>query len=486
VIKLFDAYQTGLYKHIPDYLDDPDKSRQILEISRRLAFHALTEITDQLHTAADHEEDLDPTYFDVATGALNQDGFEAALDYQLSKMPDTTFAILMVQLDYGSHSTNALMRTLPEVARRLNQVTREGDLMARLSSRRWVLGLQQVNDGDFAFLAASNVMRQFNEDMTLAGQNTRVKSYIGIALGNAHGKDSKTLLQAASTALNWANNSIEGYKLYDPEIVAELDRIDAIAPHFTKALFDNTLQLYYQPQFSMASGHIVGLEALLRWAREDGFVPIPLMFSVIERNDLIQPFTQWLINTAFRNLAEFIEASVDTTISINLLPQNFVAPDFCDVIAQALEVWGVPPEKIVLELTEGTMLNNTEQTMDTMKKLTEMGLKLSIDDFGTGYSSLAYLSRMPIREIKIDQSFIRNMLQSKEHLAIVRTIMELANNFDMFVVAKGVETQAAAVSLAELGCDTIQGYLFSHPKSIEDLMAWQQDDPEFIWRKTIH
>jgi diguanylate cyclase len=169
-------------------------------------------------------------------------------------------------------------------------------------------------------------------------------------------------------------------------------------------------------------------------------------------------------------------------LSINILPENLLDKNFSDFLASVLSLWKVPKGSLVIEITEGSLVEGAEETLSALKRISELGIKISMDDFGTGYSSLSYLSRLPINELKIDQAFVRTMLSSPREAALVRTVIELGNNFDLDLVAEGVETEEVALRLAEMGCDVIQGYWISKPKPAAQLLDWFNHDDLNMWQ----
>ena len=239
------------------------------------------------------------------------------------------------------------------------------------------------------------------------------------------------------------------------------------------ALRENDLMLYYQPQLSLQTGMVQGAEALLRWRNVRGeFVPPNIIVDVAERSGLMTELTRWILNTALRHSAEMRVQGIDITLSVNLAAQDLVSPEFVEITDQTLRTWGVPPEKLVLEITEGSMISEVDKVHAVLTRLKEIGVEISVDDFGTGYSSLAYLKRLPLDELKIDQVFVKQMLKDRQDERIVRTIIDLAHNLQLRVVAEGVEDEATLLVLKKLHCDVAQGYCLSKPKPLEEFCAW--------------
>ncbi|MDP2246904.1 MAG: GGDEF domain-containing phosphodiesterase [Nitrosomonadales bacterium] len=483
LVALFDRYLECMGRRIPSVLEDQKQARIALESLRRLAFALMQKILANQKKPSMQPERKPSRKSDVIfENVMSQDQFVFASN-QLLLSPETrNIAILAVQFDFGMHSNNAVQPVLTEIAARLNQIARTHDFVTHISTRRWALCLQHIDNLAIAMLAIDKLMEQFKQPFVINGIDTVVRPQIGVALSKNISKDADFLLHAALKVSAIATRHPHHYQVYDPELDAEAKRMDRLSIQLKKALFDNELELYYQPKYSLKGSKIVGLEALLRWQADEGLVPIPLIFNLIERDGLLNQFTQWLLQTAFRHLIDFLHRGMDISLSVNILPQNLNEPDFSTSLANMLNIWKVPRDRLTIEITEGSLLDDTEETIDALKQIREMGLRISMDDFGTGYSSLSYLSRLPIHEIKIDQAFVKNMFASERDEAIVRTIIELGNNFRLDFVAEGVEDEATAEKLAALGCDILQGFWISKPISHSELMAWFENDKTNVWQ----
>ena len=232
------------------------------------------------------------------------------------------------------------------------------------------------------------------------------------------------------------------------------------------------LQVYYQAQIELSTGKVLGAEALARWLDPDtGMVP-PLEFiPVAEESGLIRPFTNWLVVQCMRECARWRQMGLGLDVSINVSARNLLDPELLTVLQHSLDESGLTPECINLEITESCFIESPERAMEAIGRMHEMGFKLSIDDFGTGYSSLSYLKNLPIDELKIDQSFVRKLLESKGDQSIVSSTIDLAHNFNLMVVAEGIEDQATADWLRARGCDVGQGYCFARPVPADDFLA---------------
>lgn len=475
LITVFDFFMSCIARRIHRVFNDPNQCRIALEALRRLSFNIMFKVLDNTENNLDENP--------VFSRVLQHQQFVTKYNALFKKTPNLSLCILAIQFDFGADDINTAHNILPEVIERLTNVIREKDAIVQISTRRWALCLDNVSDVNLATLAASKLRKQFASPFQTSKKINIVIPYIGIAISNSELNEAAALLQAALVASVMPASHPLGYQLYDAELDAEKKRLDILSIKLKKALFDNELELFYQPKYSISEKKIVGLEALLRWKLEDGYVHIPSIFTLIERDGLLEQFTTWLFQTSFRQLAEFIKCGMDIKMSVNILPQNLIQSEFSSLLSNMLSVWKVPRDRVIIEVTEGSMLADAEQTIEALQQIRDMGLKISMDDFGTGYSSLSYLSRLPINELKIDQAFVRNMFTSPRDEAIVRTIIEMGTNFELDFVAEGVETAKDAAHLSSMGCDIIQGYWISKPLNAKELIYWFNHDDKNQWKR---
>lgn len=484
LLSLFDQYLGCMAIRIPSLVQNAEQAHIAMECLRKLAFDLLQKIlAKQSVLPANLQRKLSRKTDAVFEHAMPQEQFILTCNQLLSAERTNDFAILAIQFDFGIHSNNAIQPALTEIALKLRQMMGPDDLLAHISARRWAICLQHVSDLAPAIGRVEKLQLQFNKPITINNIATLVNAYVGIALSNRVQKDADFLLQSAFNVSTMPSHHRERYQIYDPELDAESKRLDYLSAKLRDALANNTLELYYQPKYSNKTNKIIGLETLLRWRNGEDNVPIPLIFQLIERDNLLRPFTTWLLESTFKHLLDFLQRGIDIQLSVNILPQNLNEPDFISMLSELLKLWKIPRDRITIEITEGSLLQDAIETIEVLQEIRKMGLKVSLDDFGTGYSSLSYLSRLPINEIKIDQAFVRNMFMSDRDLAIVRTVIELGNNFHLDLVAEGVEDSATAEKLAALGCDTLQGFWISKPVSYAELISWFESDIKHIWQR---
>jgi diguanylate cyclase (GGDEF)-like protein len=418
--------------------------------------------------------------YDSGTDLPNATLVEALLDKAIdaARAREGRLALIRLQLSPshrflgmpGYPSYEALMR---QVAARLASIMRGNDILGRLSKDEFAIALPDLKSEGFAMLAAHKVLRTLEPRFALENLEITVNSTLGVALYPAHAQDAKSMLRVAEVARVQARSSPENYLIYHEDFDSG-DRLQtSLELDLRTALRENDLLLYFQPQLDLHTAAVTSCEALLRWKKPNGeFVPPNLIVSVAEQCGLIQDLTQWVVKTALRQAADMRKHGIDIVVGVNLSAENLLESEFTQSIDQQLRTWGVPANRLLLEITEGSMVRDMDKVLVLLERLKLLGVKLSIDDFGQGYSCLAYLPQLPIHELKIDKAFVQDMLKKRAADSIVRSIIELAHNLDHEVVAEGVEDAATLAALKERGCDKIQGYFISRPIPHEAFKQW--------------
>ena len=381
--------------------------------------------------------------------------------------PDTQLAVLFIKLECMA-KMDALMgygagdQLSSQAAQRLREILRESDILGQLSRDEfWIILPNIFGDGQ-VILAANKIQSVLDVPFEIDGRQIFSLPRIGASLLPEHGNVAENLLKRSKAAAQEANVRNEAFMFYDSAFeLANRQQFD-LANALRNALAENDLSLWHQPQVDLKTGLIVASEALLRWQHlAKGPVSPSHLVSVAENSGLITLLTQWVLNTALRQLATYQNAGLDITMGINFSALNLLESELPEYVDQALRTWNVHPSQIMVEITESAVIRDQTKSLKTLRALKEIGVKLSLDDFGTGYSSLSHVRLLPLDELKIDLAFVKNMLQVKADEKIVRSIIDLGHNFDLKVVAEGVEDKATADTLREMGCDRIQGYLVS-------------------------
>ncbi len=369
--------------------------------------------------------------------------------------------------DALGHETGDLL--LRELGARLGRELDASDTLARLGGDEFGILLPARSLED-AQLVAARIHTALETPFPLQGLALEVAASVGIAAYPQHGEDAHTLRQHADVAMYAAKRAHAGTAVYD----AEQDTNDAerlaLAGELRRALENEELVVYFQPKAELASGRILGAEALVRWQHpERGFIPPSEFVPIAERTGLIKPLTRYVLAAALGQCDAWNAAGVDLHVAVNLTIPDLLDLELPDRVAALLADAGVPAEHLELEITESTILADPARVRQVLDRLNEMGVRLAIDDFGTGYSSLAYLKDLPVQTIKIDRSFVLGMCENADDATIVRSTIDLGRNLGLDVVAEGVESQEIWDSLRSQGCSLAQGYLIGRPMPADAL-----------------
>ena len=365
-------------------------------------------------------------------------------------------------------------RKITQVVRdRLASVLRPVDRFAWVSPNMAWLALPALPSQTVGVVAASKILKYLQMPFVVEGATVHMRPCIGLSSHPEHAITPEQLLETADCALQEARSSEDGYAVYRASADDHARHSGMLEIELRKALQNNALEVHYQPQVDLASGRCHSAEALVRWTREDGRAVSPaLIAEVAETTGLMHALTHFVLNTVLRELSGFLRAGVDIGVSVNLSARMLSDSELPEMVWQALQTWGIAPQRVTFEVTESSIIHDIDRSIQMLQSLKELDVQLSIDDFGTGYSSLAYLRRFPLNELKIDRLFIVNMLRSRGDVQIVRSVIDLAHNFELKAVAEGVEDEHTLALLRQLGCDTVQGFWFSKALPVEGFKAW--------------
>lgn len=393
-----------------------------------------------------------------------------------------SFALLIMDLNgfkeindtLGHHNGDMLLQ---RIRPRLQSVLRKSDTLARMGGDEFALLLPDRDIKDAAS-DARKILETLEQPFLLEGLSLRISGSIGIVHCPDHGEDPNLLIQRAEVAMYMAKNAGDGYKIFDPEHDPYNPRRLTIISELHHAIDNNQLILYYQPKINIKTRHISGMEALVRWQHPKyDFMPPDQFIPIAEQTGLIKPLTIWVLNEALRQCRDRCDTGIELSVAVNVSTRNLQDTRLPDQISELLETWGVAPRLLELEITESAIMSNLETSMEILSRLSAMGIRLSIDDFGTGHSSLAYLKRLPINEIKIDKSFIKDIASDDKNIPIVQATIDLGHRLGLTVVAEGIENEEICHRLGNLGCDVGQGYLISPPISASELKRWLYESP---------
>jgi len=418
---------------------------------------------------------------DSLTGLPNRTYLNDYLNMALSqaKRSQEMIAILFFDLDRFKlindslgHSTGDQL--LREICDRLKLKLRQGDLLARWGGDEFVMVLRQVKSPEQAVKVAQRVIQILEPPFDFEGQELHISVSVGISLFPIDGNDIDTLIKNADTAMYRAKEQGRGNcQLYKPKMHENTFHKLSLENRLRKAVDNGELIIYYQPLINTNINRMVGVESLLRWQHPTfGMLPPGQFIPLAEETGLIVPIGNWLLRTAcLQSLAWQSQGYPPLRLSVNLSLRQFQQSDFVDRLARMLQEINFDPTQLDLELTESVVMENVDESITKLRKLRDLGIGLSVDDFGTGYSSLSYLKSLPIDNLKIDRSFISDITNSVSDQAIAISIITLAKNLRLSVIAEGVETKAQMELLRSMECHMMQGYLFSRPLPPKELTA---------------
>jgi len=362
-------------------------------------------------------------------------------------------------------------RVLQEVARRLRRVLRKADTVGRLGGDEFAVLPAGATDTPRAILIAEKVLEMLEAPFQLGEHTVDIGTSIGIAIFPEHGEDATTLARHADIAMYVAKRARTGYSVYAADHVSYPPVRPPLIAALGAAIDQLELLLHYQPIVDLRSGVPESVEALVRWGHPRHGLLLPNDFvPAAEQTELIHPLTRWVLNEALRQAHAWQAAGIELAVAVNLSARNLLDPELAETISGLLQAWSISPEKLILEITERTTLST--QDFEALRLLHDLGVRLAVDDFGTGYSTLTYLKNLPLFEVKIDRSFVTDMVTNQDDATIVRSTIDLGHSMGLKVVAEGVNSAQTADALARLNCDLLQGFFVGRPMAGSEIAAW--------------
>ncbi|OYW33769.1 MAG: GGDEF domain-containing protein [Methyloversatilis sp. 12-65-5] len=455
---------------VPPVMDRRDEIGQLAD--------AFSHMTEAISTREARISEL--AYRDVLTGLPNRAYFVERLNdgVEEAKQGGGALAVLTLDMDRFKMVNDALGHglgdlLLVEVGKRLRDTLRDvRDQVARLGGDEFAVLLPGA-DAQMAHGVAMRIAEALDQPMSLEGQMVDVSASMGISSFPEHGDDVQALMRHADVAMYQAKRHNSGAAIYDPRHhERSIERLSLLT-ELRAAVEHDELVLYYQPKVALVPGRQHHVEALVRWIHPTrGFIPPFDFIPFAEQTGYIKAITLWVMNAAIRQCGLWLRAGIEVNVSLNISARDLLNPDLPISFIAMLQRHGCESRLITLEITESAVLDDPLRALANLQALRDTGCMLSIDDYGTGYSSLSYLKQMPVSEMKIDRSFVMNLVENPNDEIIVRSTIELAHNMGLKVTAEGVETEAVLERLRELGCDLAQGYLISKPIPVEALEKW--------------
>ena len=448
--------------------------------------HSCSDVTERINYTSDLERQ---TYHDPLTGLANRHLLNERLGHSLALAGrhERTMAVIVVGLDRFKNINDSLGHAvgdqlLKEVAQQILTCVRDVDTVARVGGDEFVLILAEVESDNDAMAAIGRIFASVSREYRIAGHELHVACSIGASLFPRDGQDAATLLRNADAAMHRAKDGGRSrFQFFERDINARLSQRLSLENGLRHAVEREELELDYQPQIALASGAVVGVEALLRWRHPQlGRVPPGSFISIAEETGLIVPIGEWVLHTACAQARAWRDAGLPALrVAVNLSPRQFRHKGLGDSIRQAMESNHLEAGAIELEITESMAMVDPEESMQLLRGFKELGLRIALDDFGTGFSCMSYLKRFPIDVLKIDQSFVAGIAHDRSDAAIARTVIGLARSLWLQTIAEGVETAEQAQLLLRWTCDEAQGFHFSAPVTAQAVTELLRTEGKF-------
>ncbi|MFI6229084.1 EAL domain-containing protein [Micromonospora echinospora] len=417
-------------------------------------------------------------YHDGLTKLPNRRRIAEALGESVRiRAPGEVVAVLLFDVD-GLRQVNESLghaagdKVLAEVAERLRASAPSSALVGRLGGDEFLLTLR-VESAEAALELATRLREQIRDEMVFEPLTLDVDTAVGVAVHPDHGSDAATLLQRVELAATAAKSMPGSIQLFSPALESRSLRRLGIAGDLRQALEEGGVEVYFQPKVTLRDRRLVGVECLARWEHPaHGSVTPEDFVAVAEHTGQLGRLTELVLREGLRRSRDWTHAEQPLSVAVNLSARTLTDRYFPDQVRELLDEYGVPPQRLTFEIRETGVLDGTDRPIPTLRRLRDLGVRLSVDDFGTGSFSLAYLRRLPVHEVKVDRSFVQGMATDPGDLAIVNAVVTLSQQFGLAVVAEGVESELTLELLQDIGCDIGQGFLFSRPLPYERLEAW--------------
>ena len=449
-------------------IEEKDEAMNTVQELNQYLEERVTKRTKELEAVNVQLEQL--AMHDSLTSLPNRFSIQDQLNTILAeaKRDSSCFTVIMMDLDRFKDINDTLGhdcgdQLLVEVGLRLRDALRPSDFIGRLGGDEFAIILPETDEMG-AKLVAKKIQKVLEPFFYVGEMGFTIAASFGIATFPNHGTTASAILKSSDVAMYTAKNRKMGYCVYNPGADSNTPDRLSLMGELRQAIYENQLELYYQPKVELKTSRITGVEALVRWNHhERGFIPPDEFIPMAESSSLIRPLTYWVIKAAIAQQEKWYEAGVSFSIAINLSMHNLHDADFISELERLLEETPVPNSSFEFEITESTIMSDPDYVVKVLEKLGALSVSIAIDDFGTGYSSLSLLKKLPVHTLKVDRSFVMDMATDSDDKAIVQSIIDMSHTLGLNVIAEGVEDGTVTKLLDQLGCDQIQGYYISRP-----------------------
>ncbi len=417
---------------------------------------------------------------DSLTGLANRSYLYHSMEEEMKRLSGSNkFALILLDLDRFKEINDTLGHNVGDdllklISRRIElDVSDSNAVIARLGGDEFAVLLPKIRSNQQAVVMGYRILDAIQEPFALKDFNAEVSASIGITIYPDQANDVSTLMRYADVAMYKAKTERIGVSVYRASYDQYTPKRLAIMNDLGKAIRENQLELYYQPKINLFHNSVYGFEALIRWNHpESGLIPPDEFIPLAEVSNIIHPLTQWVVESSIIQAKLWVDAGYKLSVAANLSAQNLLDDRFAEKLEVMLKKHELPAQYLELEITESSIMADPERALMTLQEINELGVLLSIDDFGTGYSSLAYLKKLPVTYLKIDSSFVKDMLDDEQDKIIVHSTINLAHNLGLEVIAEGVEDEHILHLLQNLDCDKAQGYHIARPMPVKDVQKW--------------
>ncbi len=407
---------------------------------------------------------------------------------------DIAVGLLVLQVEHlgkieGAFGYEVSHKLLSEFEDRLESLLRNYDRLIPIGDRKFCLILNDLMNEGHAILAATKIESLARDPFTIEGHSVKLDTSIGIAVFPNHASNAEELARRGELALASARDEGIPYAVYSDGGTMKMASLWHIETELASALDESEFELYYQPKINLQTGKPCGAEALMRWNHPTKGLVLPDVFiPIAEQIGNLEQMTWYAINTALRQQSEWPDLWGKLTVAVNISAVVLMSEQLIITIQDSVKIWGSDAQQLILEITEDALIADPEEGFSMLRQLQSEGVRIAIDDFGTGYSSLSYFRDMPADELKIDKSFVLNMLDDDRDKRIVRTVIDLAQTFEFTVVAEGVENEAVLNELINMKCDMAQGFLYAPPLPQQEFIEWlnQYQPSDFVQQGLVH